>query len=292
MSTIYFAKLNFNSEIYNAYEDGAILTEFLNKVFVGLTEQVSYYDEKKRRMKFITLHKDNSGMWISGRIVLVAPGVNVSYDPIKDDIIEKYDENGAAYVTFYLDLNKESIAFVPKRAFGHVMFIDAFKKLTELCVKDVEVEIFIEKNIHVLREKIYKFKSVQTIEVDIVPPNGDKEDFEALFGTKSEEIKAARITKFKLNLASPAKIGIDVKSNYIDRLIKAVSKGFGKMVVKGKNQLGTGATLTSDNDAPFTIPIPDRDKDNLIEFPIYAKAGIAELIEHQVAIEVSAGSEK
>jgi hypothetical protein len=292
VSTMYFAKLNFNSEIYDVYENGALLTDFLNKVFTGLTEKVTFDDDKGRRFKFITLIKDEKGSWISGRLVLIAPGTVISYDPEKDDVIESYNKNGASYVTFYFDISKESIAFVPKRTFGHVMFIEMFKKLIELCVIDANVEIFLEKNIHMLREKIYKFKSVQTIEIDIVPPNGDKEDFEALFGTKADEIKETKATKFKINLAAPIKIGIDVKAKYIDRLIKAVSKGFGEMVVKGKNQANADQTLKSDKDAPYTMPIADMNKDNLVEFPIYARAGISELMEHRIAIEVASANEE
>ncbi|HZK56276.1 MAG TPA: hypothetical protein VFC84_19135 [Desulfosporosinus sp.] len=283
---MYFAKLNFNSEIYKVYEDGSILTEFLNKVFLNLTDKVAHIDDKGKKTKFITLLKDENGTWISGRIVLIAPGTNVSYDEVKDDIVETHDKNGANYVTFYFDLSREIIAFIPKRSFGHVMFVNAFKTLLELCVKDVAVEIFLEKNIHILKEKIYNLDSVQIVEIDIVPPNGDKEDFEALFGTKAEEIKETKATKFAITLAAPAKISIDVKSKYIDRLIMAVSKGFGKMVVRGKDKVGTKATVTSDKDAPFNRPVPDLDKDDLIEFPVYAKSGITELMAHKLAVDL------
>lgn len=292
MSTMYFAKMNFNSEIYDVYEDGALLTDFLNKVFNSLTEKVTLKDDKDRKFKFITLIKDDRGSWISGRIVLIAPDTVITYDPDKDDIIESYNKNGASYITFYFDIARESIAFVPKRNFGHVMFIEMFKKLVELCVENVSVEIYLEKNIHVLREKIYNFKSVQIVEIDIVPPNGDKDDFDALFGTKADEIKETKATKFKINLAAPAKIGINVKSKYIDRLIRAVSKGFGEMVVRGKNQANADQTLKSDKDAPYTIAIDDKNKDNLVEFPTYARAGISELIEHRISIEVASSSEE
>src|SRR5665648_1128190 len=122
MSTMYFAKLNFNSEIYKVYEDGSILTEFLNKVFLNLTDKVAHIDDKGKKTKFITLLKDENGTWISGRIVLIAPGTNVSYDEVKDDIVETHDKNGANYVTFYFDLSLSLIHISEPTRLGMISY--------------------------------------------------------------------------------------------------------------------------------------------------------------------------
>ncbi|MBF7081868.1 DUF4747 family protein [Desulfallas sp. Bu1-1] len=285
MSTMYFAKLNFNSQIYEVYDDESLKEKLLNQIFQDLSEKVIYIEENKK-YKFITLEKNTSDFSITGRIVLVSPGVNISYDEVKDDVIEQFNENNATYVTFYFDLKTEEIAFVPKRDFGHQMFISMFKTLLEKCVPDIEVELYLEKNINQLREKIMKFANISIVDINIVPPNGDKEDFDALFSTKSDEIKETWATKFSIRLGGTAKKGINIASKYLNKMIVAVSKGYGEMKVTGKDNEGVRTVLTSSEEAPFTKSIPDLHKDSLSEIPNYAKSGIAELTTAKSTVKI------
>ena len=285
MSTMYFAKLNFNSDIYKIYEDESLRRLLLDKVYSELSESVAHI-ENEEKFKFITLIKNPDEFWISGRLILVAPGVNTSYDAETDDLIEEPIDNKAASVSFFFDVNKEQIAFVPKRDFGHNMFIREFKFLLEMCIKDMEVEIHLEKNINLLKEKMSKLSFAQKITVDIVPPNGDKAEYDALFSTGADEIKDTLATKFLIVLGATAKVGINLSSKYINKLTAAVSKGYGKMEVIGKDTAGNPAKVTSDVDALYTKAIRDQDKDNLVELPLIAKAAIAEILENKIRINI------
>ncbi|KLU61449.1 hypothetical protein CEB3_c21280 [Peptococcaceae bacterium CEB3] len=289
MSTMYFAKLNFNSEIYKVYDDASLKGKLLNQIYQGLTEKIMHV-ENNEKYKFITLTKNPDDFWISGRLVLITPGINTSYDETSDDIVEELIDNKAAYVAFLFDLNKEEIAFVPKKDFGHNMFIREFKALLELAVPDMEVEIYLEKNVNMLLQRMKQLALIQQVQVHIVPPNGDKDDFDALFSTGSDEIRETWATKFGISLVAAAKTGINASSKYIRKLVAAVSKGYGKMEVIGKDVAGTRTKVTSDEDALYTKAIPDKDKDNLVEFPRYARAGIVEMLESKSTVEIATGN--
>ncbi|MFD0695734.1 hypothetical protein ACFQZT_16740 [Paenibacillus sp. GCM10027628] len=284
MSTVYFAKFNINEEIYNVYNDELLLEKLLFKIYNGIKPNNILADQDGT-YKFISIDKNPDTSVVSGRLVLFAPGVHVSYDEDNDDVIERHDPKAARYITFSFDIRREIIGFVPKRGFSRNLFLEKFKNLIEASCDIGEVELFIEINKRKFVEQLSVFKHVKEVSIKLIPPNGDKEDFAELFGTSSEKIKETNSTKFELNLKGTAKQGIDVRSDYIKKFIEFVTKGYGLMNFKGKNTSDEDTQVKSDEQAPFTKPISDQSKDVIPTVQEKTRAGISEILLQRVSDE-------
>lgn len=291
MPRVYFAKFNFNEEIYNIYSDEKKRAELLFKLYDGISTNVSLRDSDGT-FKFITLDKDPEKFVINGRVVLYAPGVHASYNQVEDDVTEIKDEKMAQYVTFSFNIEKEIIGFVPKRLFGRNQFIEKFTQLLEACCDIGEVKIYVESDLKKLQERLKVFSFVKEVNVKVIPPNGDKEDFAALMGSNADQIKETNATKFQMNFAGTAKKGLNIAAAYIQKWIGAVTRGYGEMIVSGKNQSKEDVTVNSKDDAPFTRPISANAKDSIPEIMEKTRAGISELLILKVLSEEMMKSEK
>ncbi|MCQ5364735.1 hypothetical protein NOW01_06905 [Anoxybacillus salavatliensis] len=277
MPRVYFAKFNINEKIYSVYEQKESLTELLNKIFRDINSDVVLND-KDGNYKFISLDKNPDTLVVNGRLVVYAPGTHVSYDPNKDDVVERADDKMATYITFSFDIRREVIGFVPKRDFGRKQFIEKFKNLIEACTNVGEVEIFIESDLEELNAKLQYFKHVKEVSVDLIPPNNDKKEFDSLFSVNSEELKETNGTKFGMRIVGSAKQGINLGAKYLKRLVRGVSLGYGKILVLGKNTSGEDFSISSDDDAPFTRPISEKAKDSIPTIAEKTRAGAAQLL--------------
>jgi hypothetical protein len=287
LSTVYFAKFNINEKIYDVYDKKESLTKLLNMVYKGLNTEVELAEvsnKKDLNFKFISLHPQDS-LIVNGRVVAYAPGTHISYDPDTDDVIETKDNKKATYVTFTFDIKNEIIGFVPKVDFGHNQFLRRFKALVENCVPEIgEVELFLESDLQALNEKIIKFKHVQEVSLNLIPPNNDKKLFEELFDIKPEKLNETGGNKFFLSLKGTAKQGLNLASDYMKNLIKGVSLGYGNMRITGKNTSEEDYSVKSDKDALYTRPISNNNKDNILEVEEKTKAGVKHLRELKVRI--------
>jgi hypothetical protein len=158
-----------------------------------------------------------------------------------------------------------------------MQFINKFKNLVESSTNIGEVEIFLETDIRVLNEKLSPLKHVKEVSVTLIPPNDDKEDFEALFSTNSDEIKETNATKFDLSLFGTARRSINVASIYVQKWVKAIGQGYGKMSVIGRNNNGEEVTVRSEEEAPYRRPISENSKDSIPEVVEKTRAGIEHL---------------
>lgn len=277
MSRVYFAKFNVNEHIYKVYENQGLLNELLNKMYREINNEVKLVDNDGT-YKFINLDKNLDKLVINGRIVLYAPGIHSSYDDIEDNIVEEQDDKKATYITFSFDVQREIIGFVPKFNFGRKKFMEKFKDLVEACCDIGEVELFLENDSELLDEKLKVLSHTKEIDVRLIPPNGDKEEFKALFGLDSEELRKTDGTRFTFVIAGTAKKGVDISSKYISRFIKGVRLGYGKLKVKGKNSTGEDITINSEDDTPFTRPIADHNKDSIPAIQEKTRAGSVKLL--------------
>ncbi|MBJ7963039.1 MULTISPECIES: hypothetical protein [Bacillus] len=281
MSTIYFAKFNINEKIYEVYDEKENLDELLTKVFLGMKTDVELGEVRRKKnvnFKFITLNKDPDKFTVNGRLVAYAPGVHVSYDEEKDDVVETKDNKKAAYVTFYFDVRRETIGFVPKNDFGRKMFIDRFKKLIEELVPDVgEVEIVLEKDRQILDEKLRLINHVDEISINLIPPNNDKKLFEALFGINSDDLTDTGGSKYTFNIKGTTKKGLNLGSTFIKNLVNGVIVGYGNLIARGKNTSGEPVNVNSEDEALFTKGITDINKDNIPEISEKSERGIVNL---------------
>lgn len=282
MATMYFAKVNVNSDIYDIYEDKNKLYDILSDLLININDKDKIVDKHPENDKQITIQFSSlskSENCIYGRLVYYFDGINITFNKEKREIEEAPQENMAQYITFYFDVMKERIAFTYKKEFGRRMFIDYFEKmLNHFSSNDVIFEIYLEKNIKDLENKIRYYSKINEVEISVIPPNGDKEDFDNLFGNTSEDIKETNATKFYIRLQSAAKEGINVLSKMLQNSISIIGKGYGDIVFKGKDKANNKYTVTSSEQALYVKPIKDEYKDNLIEFPEIARSGINNLL--------------
>ncbi len=281
MSTIYFAKFNINEKIYEVYDGKENLDELLTKVFLGMKTDVELSEIRRKKdvnFKFITLDKDAEKFTVNGRLVAYAPGVHVSYDEEKDDVVETKDSKKATYVTFYFDVRREAIGFVPKNDFGRKMFIERFKMLIENLVPEVgEVELVLEKDSQILDEKLQLINHVDEISIDLIPPNNDKELFESLFGINSDDLADTGGSKYSFKIKGTTKKGLNLASTFVKNLVNGVIVGYGTLFARGKNTSGDPIQVNSEEQALYTKGIIDINKDNIPEISEKSKTGIVRL---------------
>lgn len=276
MSNVYFAKFNINAEIYDVYSGKTDINKLLNKIYNEINEEERLYEDKAT-YKFISLDKLPDKSIINGRIVYYGPGTNTSYDATKDDVTEELDENKARYVTFSFDVENEIIGFVPRNNFGYKQFLERFKKLVEACADIEEVELFLETDAEDLEQRINFLKKIQKIEVELIPPNNDREDFKMLFGQEAQDLQDTGATKFYLKLTATSKRTIKSSSKYVKRLLKAVGLGYGQMTIIGKNTSGEDVRIKSNDDTPFLRPISEYSKTSIPDVAEKTRAGISDL---------------
>lgn len=288
MAQVYFSKFNINSEIYKVYEDSSLKSKILNEVFNKLDND-QFYDETSKelngeektiRYKFCDLIKYNDDSTIIGRLVKIYPGEIQSYDAKKDTVVTKNADNCAASSTFLLDLHNEEVAFITRLGLGYNQFNTHFKILVDNLFDDFSFELMLENNIGELKRKIKNLKRIISIRSVIIPPNAGTKDFDIIFGPSADDFKKSGATKCITTLEVPKKgnASINIETDYHKKIFYAVAKGYGSMTVIGKDNNNDNARVTSELDAPYSISIPDSEKDSLIAFKERTGPGISKLI--------------
>lgn len=292
MSFVYFAKFNINEKIYDVYSDEKLRKQILFKIYDGMNTNLSIVTSNGT-YKFLTpLFKEPESWIVNGRIVHYGPGVHTRYDDSVDDVTEEFDDKKATYVSFSFDIKNEIIGFVPRRDFGYKQFMKRFKDLIEKSTDIGEVQIFLENDIEKLEERLLHLESVNEINVRLIPPNNDREDFKALFSTDADDVEESGATRFFFRLLGSSKKGLNVSSNYIKKLIRAVGLGYGVLTAKGKNRSGEKVRIVSDQDTPFIRPIDDLQKENIPVIQEKTQAGIRELQILKVQRRMMSGDEE
>lgn len=285
MAQMYFAKFNINSEIFDVYDDDGLKETILDSVFNKMNDKYQYIEksgtDKETRYKFCTLEKNIEKFFIAGRLVKIFKGDFSTYNKEKDDIDTYYYDNSASGITFYFDLKREEIAFTARNNFGRKEFAEKFTLLVEGCVEEYEFEVVLETNIDKLKERIKEFAHVSQVTAIIIPPNNDKKAFKRLYGATAKDIKEANATKYTQVLNAPAtknSSGINTESDFMERMLYGVELGYATLSVTGKNENNPKYTITSDEHAPLTRPIPNNSKDSIGAVIDYGQGYINQII--------------
>lgn len=301
VAQVYFAKFNINSEIYEIYKEPKLLNEILGDIAGSLTNSKSIVLEKQtdlpsdatesgaqdERIKFVDLEYNRGKNYIFGRIARIGAKESEKYVPSLDTVQTTIEDNHACTATFYFDLSSEIIAFITRQEIGYKQFLQYFKNLVELCMPDIEVELFLEHNMAELMEKIKRFEVVSKVTTTLIPPNSNNdEDMDSLFGICAPDMKTAGITKI-VQVATGSikrlKKGIDIGSDWFSRIMKfGVARGYGYVDVEGKDSSGLKYTVSSNEDALFKKPISDQGKHAFDELQSVARSGISELISQRM----------
>ncbi len=293
MAQMYFYKFNINAEIYNVYRDETLQNKILNEVFKEIDSEMSYvygYEEgegdKIVEYKFCDLLKAQDDLTITGRLVKIYDGEVESYDRENDTVRQIYEEDRAASATFYFDLLKEEIAFITRQGFGYLQFGLYFTKLLETKFQEGSFELVLEKNVGELRQKIYKMNRVLKVSCTMVPPNANEAEFETLLGATVGEFKETGATKYIQGMEIPVKgkNTIKVKSKFFERIFYAIGKGYADLNAEGRDKYNEKIVVNSDEDAPYKLPISEREKDSIGAFREHGRNNINILMNDKALI--------
>ena len=286
MANIYFAKININSKIYDVYKNPETATLILKELFAALDQdkRLRPNNDNSVWIKFINLEKDYDNFTVAGRLVKIFDDDIEIYDSKKDNIAPLTTKELAKSVTFYIDMRNEMVAFTTTKLLGRKQFIDFFKELINSYSDENKFEVFIITNKDTLKLQLKNFKKVSKAEVTLVPPNSNEDEFIALFPKTGDEIKDTGATKIEQTFSASTKDGgINLGSVLFNRIIKAVTNGFGVLKVTGKNKENEKYSISSANEAPQVRFVPANQKASIAAIKERGRAGMVYILAQKEA---------
>lgn len=276
MPLLYLAKVNLNSKIFDLYNAKINLTDVCKEIYKKINTETDFltthdckyndsygntcsYTQKSSYAFREIIKKDNK--IISGKLVRSFNKPTEKLDKNTGKMITAYiEENVSIY--FYYDVFREMITFCERQAFGYNQFMIAFTQLLNKCVDMYEFQIFLQKDKHVLEEKMKTIKTVYKVNATLIPPNSNEDDMDDLRNLMYlDQCKDTNATKIKLEYASP---NMKMESKVIKDIMTAVSRGYGDMTAAGIDNDGQKCTIKSSHDAAFTSNIPENStKENI-----------------------------
>lgn len=268
MPYMYLAKVNLSSKIFDVYENKLSIAKVLNVVYRDMNDKNTYtYTQtkkftdslgnikeyqKKSRYQFNELMKNDENMTITGKIVRT---YSRPIEEFNDDgeIINSY-EDAHVSIYFFFDVRKELVAFSMRQSFGYNQFIEAFKKLLNLCISEYDFEVFLKKDQNVLSEKLKALKTVNRVSATLIPPNSNEEELKEFRETLGYiyECKETNAKKIKLDLIDTDDVGLNMEAKMMRDTIKAAVKGYGDITTYGVNFNGREEVVKSNTDAALT----------------------------------------
>lgn len=266
MATMYFAKLNINSKIYDIYRDQEKYFEILDSIFYSLDDSKAVVDESGIEYKLNSLLKDEKDIIIAGRLSKIYDGEIEIFDRNKNQPRREKTDDLSLSVNFCFDIRNEIIAYTIPLGFGYKQFLDVFKKLLELYVNEVEFEIMLLTNVGDLREKISSLKKVTKVSITLVPPNPpNMREFRELFGNdRADDIIESGGTRYQETVEVSTKSEEGIKQGRLfERGYNAAEKGYGTITAIGCDANDNTVTITSESNAPLKKYINDSQKNNI-----------------------------
>jgi len=217
------------------------------------------------KVKFITIEKDYEKGYISGRVIRIFHDDIKIYDDVNDDIDDIPNDKLARSCTFYFDVMKERVAFTTSQYFQYSKFCEYFEQLINLHSEDTEFKVILLKDENELKIKLGCFKKITKIKFSFVPNNPGKNGFEGFYIGDNKVLKEANAKVYSQEMEADKKSdeGLKIRTAFMDKVIKGISEGYGKMFVTGKEDDGQVITITSDNKAPFKVMIPDSERTSI-----------------------------
>lgn len=273
MSKVYFAKMNINEQIYEIYEGKQTVKQLINKIFAGISTRIDIHDEKGGRIKFFNLDIDNEGLGVTGNLGYIRSGVHSSYDPESDTAIDTVDNNKIEYITFYFDVEKELLGYTVLPILQRKRVLDYFTQLIKRG-SGVGVEFITESNVDDINSEIKRYSKISKLEVKLVPPNGDKEDFAELTSLTADRIQESNTTKVTQKFQTQRAEGIDKKSKLVINYIKSAALGYSEIKFSGKDKSGNNLEIDSSKTVPYTKTVSSYESKNHTKIKNVVEAGI------------------
>lgn len=302
MPNMYFSKFNINSEIYEVYDRKITKDEILNRIlekidtthiYSEFRKDVEYGERCKEikklnqeiiknhpRYKFCDLEKDKKSRTITGKLVKIYNGEIENYVEDKDTVESKWSSDCVNSCMFYFDLEKEEIAFTVRRGFGYRQFNKYFKALIETYFDNMSFKIFLETNTTELKNELNKIDRILKIEVTLIPPNANSNDFNSLFGPTGEELKSTCASTYKqeISVSARSKKKLNINNTFIDRIMWGIEHGYGKLVANGLNRKNEKVRVSNEETAPYVKILTDNERNDIESFKEIAQRDIQELV--------------
>lgn len=308
MSKIYFAKVNINEQIYKVYNDEISLDSLLSDVYRNIENQTILSDkefdsyikaiEEKEikdvdfdqqelsnpelsntgRYKFFDISKSNTAeKIISGRLGYIKPGTHSSYDPEEDTVIEEFDENKIDYITFYFDVDNEIIAFTNSRGLRNNRILRVISALIRKAT-GIGLELYLEKNVIDFKKGVGEVDTLKKIEVDLIPPNNNDEEFEDLFNVTGERVKESEAEEIKQQYSTKKKKGLNKRSKLVQKIIIGVGLSYANAKFSGFDKQDEIISVDSRKKFPYTKEVRSKDSKDKIIISRKAEQGITDIL--------------
>ena len=280
MAIMYFAKFNVNSKVPDVRRGKTTFDEILDELFEKIDDNTTYnyrvYNKIKQedntykdvlfiddRYIFSELEKSNNEKYIMGKLIRRYNIPGEVYDEESKKSIKTIHENSSS-ILFFFDIRKEMIAFCTRNNFGYNQFNRAIKGLAEEYLPNMEFEVYLQKNIFSIEEEMKKFKRINRISANIIPPNANGDDLQALERREIENLGQAGVTKKHVVYSASLKndYGIDTEADFIQSTFLQCSIGYGDFVTVGINHKDEEYVFKSNDEALLERSIKDEEKDD------------------------------
>ncbi|MGH4051264.1 MAG: hypothetical protein ACREVX_07910 [Clostridium sp.] len=280
MAIMYFAKFNVNSKVPDVRRGKTTFDKILDELFKKIDDNTTYnyraYNNVKQddntyekvmyiddRYIFSELEKNYEEKYIMGKLIRRYNIHGEAYDEESKKSIKTTHENSSS-ILFFFDIRKEIIAFCTRGNFGYNQFNRAIKGLAEEYLPEMEFEVYLQKNIYSIEDELKKFKRINKISANIIPPNSNGNDLEALERRDVEKLGQAGVTKKQVSYYASSKndYGIDTEADFIQSTFLQCSIGYGDFVTEGINHKNEKYVFKSNEGALLERVIKDEEKDD------------------------------
>ncbi len=276
MSKLFFSKMNINDEIYQVYDGTANINDLLNEIYSGINNREAIYDDKGGRYKLFDLDKHENNT-IHGRLGYIKSGVHSSYNPDTDTAIDIEDKNKIEYVTFYFDVYNEMLVHTVLPIMRKERILTIFEGLIKQST-DIGVKFIIETDMRSLNNKLSKFEIIKKVVLNLVPPNGDKNEFASLFSVNADKVADAEATSIKQQYSTRSSEGLNKDSSLIRDAKDGIALGYANGIFHGADAHGEKLEVNTISNTPYTKDIPDRENKSKSSIAEKARAGISALL--------------
>ncbi|MEQ7028503.1 hypothetical protein [Enterococcus gallinarum] len=283
MSKIFFAKMNINEDIYEVYNNKKNINKLLQKIYLNVKKSTVIHDEKGGRFKFFDIDKFEDNSVIHGRLGYIKKGVHSSYDPEKDTAIDTLDNNKIDYITFYFDVYNEMLAFTVTPSLTKKKVLKYFEDLIKK-ESDVGVIFILESDISELKVQLRKVKVLRKVSLNLVPPNGDKNQFANLFSLTSDKVAEAGATSIKQEYGNRSKEGLKKDSDLIEDATRGIGLGYAEGSFYGKDTHGEKVEIHTEKNTPYFKTVDNNQNKSKSIIAEKGRAGIIDLLAYKANI--------
>lgn len=258
-------KVNVGSHIFEIYEDNKELEKVSKYILRNINDKITYTHNEVKKIagesiieennyNFQLVQKNDDYIW--GSVIKKSKLYAKKFDP-KDRKLNRIAIDNDELIEFTYDVRKEIVAFYTSQRFGYQEFTKVFEGLLNSLPAIEEKYYFttsiLRKGINIahIRNEIKKIGKIETLSVEIIPPNANGDILKSmkLKGKKNlHELKQGNVTNIVTTFNSTSKSGINIDSEIINEELDKIEglhqelsqedvlgRGYVKVEAKGKD---------------------------------------------------------